>query len=156
MKDIESTTNHDVKAVEYYIKEQFKDNAELLAVNEYVHFACTSEDINNLAHGLMLKQGLEQVMLPAMQDVLSQIKHKKFAALPMLARTHGQTASPTTLGKEFANVNYRIERQMTLLKEVPHAAKFGGATGNFNAHHVAYPEIDWHQFAHQYLLSNLV
>ena len=145
VKDIESTTNHDVKAVEYYIKEQFKDNAELQAINEYVHFACTSEDINNLAHGLMLKQGLEQVMLPEMLGVLTQIKHlaHDHQSQPMLSRTHGQTASPSTMGKEMANVAARLQRQIKQIKQVEFLGKINGAVGNYNAHYTAYPEIDW-------------
>ena len=155
VKDIESTTNHDVKAVEYYIKEQFKDNAELLAVNEYVHFACTSEDINNLAHGLMLKQGLEQVMLPAMQDVLSQIKQlaHDHQSQPMLSRTHGQTASPSTMGKEMANVAARLERQLKQIKKMELLGKINGAVGNYNAHYSAYPEIDWQANAQTFVES---
>ena len=155
VKDIESTTNHDVKAVEYYIKEQFKDNAELLAVNEYVHFACTSEDINNLAHGLMLKQGLEQVMLPAMQDVLSQIKQLAYdhQNQPMLSRTHGQTASPSTMGKEMANVAARLERQLKQIKKMELLGKINGAVGNYNAHYSAYPEIDWQANAQTFVES---
>ena len=155
VKDIESTTNHDVKAVEYYIKEQFKDNAELLAVNEYVHFACTSEDINNLAHGLMLKQGLEQVMLPAMQNVLSQIKQLAYdhQSQPMLSRTHGQTASPSTMGKEMANVAARLERQLKQIKTMELLGKINGAVGNYNAHCSAYPEIDWQANAQTFVES---
>ena len=155
VKDIEITTNHDVKAVEYYIKEQFKDNAELLAVNEYVHFACTSEDINNLAHGLMLKQGLEQVMLPAMQDVLSQIKQlaHDHQSQPMLSRTHGQTASPSTMGKEMANVAARLERQLKQIKKMELLGKINGAVGNYNAHYSAYPEIDWQTNAQTFVKS---
>ena len=155
VKDIESTTNHDVKAVEYYIKEQFKDNAELLAVNEYVHFACTSEDINNLAHGLMLKQGLEQVMLPAMQNVLSQIKQLAYdhQSQPMLSRTHGQTASPSTMGKEMANVAARLERQLKQIKTMELLGKINGAVGNYNAHYSAYPEIDWQANAQTFVES---
>ena len=155
VKDIESTTNHDVKAVEYYIKEQFKDNAELLAVNEYVHFACTSEDINNLAHGLMLKQGLEQVMLPAMQDVLRQIKQlaHDHQSQPMLSRTHGQTASPSTMGKEMANVAARLERQLKQIKTMELLGKINGAVGNYNAHYSAYPEIDWQANAQTFVES---
>ena len=155
VKDIESTTNHDVKAVEYYIKEQFKDNAELLAVNEYVHFACTSEDINNLAHGLMLKQGLEQVMLPAMQDVLSQIKQLAYdhQNQPMLSRTHGQTASPSTMGKEMANVAARLQRQLKQIKKMELLGKINGAVGNYNAHYSAYPEIDWQANAQTFVES---
>ena len=155
VKDIESTTNHDVKAVEYYIKEQFKDNTELLAVNEYVHFACTSEDINNLAHGLMLKQGLEQVMLPAMQDVLSQIKQlaHDHQSQPMLSRTHGQTASPSTMGKEMANVAARLQRQLKQIKKMELLGKINGAVGNYNAHYSAYPEIDWQANAQTFVES---
>ncbi|MGY8833061.1 MAG: adenylosuccinate lyase [Pseudomonadales bacterium] len=155
VKDIESTTNHDVKAVEYYIKEQFKDNAELLAVNEYVHFACTSEDINNLAHGLMLKQGLEQVMLPAMQDVLRQIKQlaHDHQNQPMLSRTHGQTASPSTMGKEMANVAARLQRQLKQIKKMELLGKINGAVGNYNAHYSAYPEIDWQANAQTFVES---
>ena len=155
VKDIESTTNHDVKAVEYYIKEQFKDNAELLAVNEYVHFACTSEDINNLAHGLMLKQGLEQVMLPAMQDVLRQIKQlaHDHQSQPMLSRTHGQTASPSTMGKEMANVAARLQRQLKQIKKMELLGKINGAVGNYNAHYSAYPEIDWQANAQTFVES---
>jgi adenylosuccinate lyase len=155
VKDIESTTNHDVKAVEYYIKEQFKDNAELQAINEYVHFACTSEDINNLAHGLMLKQGLEQVMLPEMLDVLTQIKHlaHHHHSQPMLSRTHGQTASPSTMGKEMANVAARLERQIKQIKQVEFLGKINGAVGNYNAHYTAYPEIDWQANAQTFVES---
>ena len=138
-----------------YIKEQFKDNAELLAVNEYVHFACTSEDINNLAHGLMLKQGLEQVMLPAMQDVLSQIKQlaHDHQSQPMLSRTHGQTASPSTMGKEMANVAARLQRQLKQIKKMELLGKINGAVGNYNAHYSAYPEIDWQANAQTFVES---
>ncbi|MFT7179472.1 MAG: adenylosuccinate lyase [Oceanospirillaceae bacterium] len=155
VKDIESTTNHDVKAVEYFIKEQFKDNAELLAINEYVHFACTSEDINNLSHGLMLKQGLEQVMVPEMTQVLAQIKHLAHTHQnqPMLSRTHGQTASPSTMGKEMANVAARLERQLKQIKQMEFLGKINGAVGNYNAHYTAYPEIDWQANAQVFVES---
>ena len=155
VKDIESTTNHDVKAVEYYIKEQIKDNAELHAINEYVHFACTSEDINNLAHGLMLKQGLEQVMVPEMTEVLAQIKHLAHSHQnqPMLSRTHGQTASPSTMGKEMANVAARLERQLKQIKQMEFLGKINGAVGNYNAHYTAYPEIDWQANAQVFVES---
>jgi len=155
VKDIESTTNHDVKAVEYYIKEQFKDNAELQAINEYVHFACTSEDINNLSHGLMLKQGLEQVMVPEMTQVLAQIKHLAHSHQnqPMLSRTHGQTASPSTMGKEMANVAARLERQLKQIKQMEFLGKINGAVGNYNAHYTAYPEIDWQANAQVFVES---
>jgi adenylosuccinate lyase len=155
VKDIESTTNHDVKAVEYYIKEQFKDNAELHAINEYVHFACTSEDINNLAHGLMLKQGLEQVMVPEMTQVLAQIKQLAHShqSQPMLSRTHGQTASPSTMGKEMANVAARLERQLKQIQQMEFLGKINGAVGNYNAHYAAYPEIDWQANAQVFVES---
>jgi adenylosuccinate lyase len=145
IKDIEATTNHDVKAVEYFIKETFADNAELLAVSEFVHFACTSEDINNLSHALMLKTGREEVALPYMRKVANAIRGlaHTYAELPMLSRTHGQTASPTTLGKEMANVVARLERQITQLESVPLLGKINGAVGNYNAHLSAYPAIDW-------------
>ena len=155
VKDIESTTNHDVKAVEYYIKEQFKGNAELQAINEYVHFACTSEDINNLSHGLMLKQGLEQVMVPEMTEVLAQIKQLAHSHQnqPMLSRTHGQTASPSTMGKEMANVAARLERQLNQIKKMEFLGKINGAVGNYNAHYTAYPEIDWQANAQVFVES---
>jgi len=155
VKDIESTTNHDVKAVEYYIKEQIKDNAELHAINEYVHFACTSEDINNLAHGLMLKQGLEQVMVPEMTEVLAQIKYLAHSHQnqPMLSRTHGQTASPSTMGKEMANVAARLERQLKQIQQMEFLGKINGAVGNYNAHYAAYPEIDWQANAQVFVES---
>ena len=155
VKDIESTTNHDVKAVEYYIKEQIKDNAELHAINEYVHFACTSEDINNLAHGLMLKQGLEQVMVPEMTQVLAQIKQLAHShqSQSMLSRTHGQTASPSTMGKEMANVAARLERQLKQIQQMEFLGKINGAVGNYNAHYTAYPEIDWQANAQTFVES---
>jgi adenylosuccinate lyase len=155
VKDIESTTNHDVKAVEYYIKEQIKDNAELHAINEYVHFACTSEDINNLAHGLMLKQGLKQVIVPEMTQVLAQIKQLAHShqSQPMLSRTHGQTASPSTMGKEMANVAARLERQLKQIQQMEFLGKINGAVGNYNAHYAAYPEIDWQANAQVFVES---
>ncbi|SFG39642.1 adenylosuccinate lyase [Neptunomonas qingdaonensis] len=144
VKEIERTTNHDVKAVEYLIKEKFKDNAELAAVNEFVHFACTSEDINNLSHALMLKDGLN-VVLPLMQQTADQIAQmgRDFAEQPMLSRTHGQTASPTTVGKEMANVAHRLQRQLKQLGQIEFLGKINGAVGNYNAHLSAYPDIDW-------------
>jgi len=153
IKEIERTTNHDVKAVEYLIKETIADNPELNAVSEFVHFACTSEDINNLSHALMLKEGRDQVMVPVLQqiaDTLSAMAHE-FANVPMLSRTHGQTASPTTVGKEFANVAYRLKRQISLISAVPMLGKINGAVGNYNAHISAYPEIDWAQSAKQFI-----
>ncbi|HBD24079.1 MAG TPA: adenylosuccinate lyase [Oceanospirillaceae bacterium] len=155
VKDIEAITNHDVKAVEYYIKQQFAGNSELEAISEYVHFACTSEDINNLSHALMLKQGLEFVMLPEMQEVLAQIKQlaHTYQDQPMLSRTHGQTASPSTMGKEMANVAARLERQIKQIQAVELLGKINGAVGNYNAHISAYPEIDWQAFAKQFVVS---
>ncbi|WP_028468879.1 adenylosuccinate lyase [Neptunomonas japonica] len=148
VKEIERTTNHDVKAVEYLIKEKFKDNAELAAINEFVHFACTSEDINNLSHALMLKDGLSTV-LPMMQQTADEIAKmgRDFAGQPMLSRTHGQTASPTTVGKEMANVAHRLQRQIKQLAQVEFLGKINGAVGNYNAHISAYPDIDWEEHA---------
>ncbi len=154
VKDIEATTNHDVKAVEYFIKEKFADNEELKAVNEFVHFACTSEDINNLSHGLMLKEGRDTI-LPMMQQIADEIRklaHEQ-AALPMLSRTHGQTASPSTLGKEMANVVARLERQIKQIKAVELLGKINGAVGNYNAHMSAYPDIDWEANAETFVTS---
>ncbi len=154
VKEIERTTNHDVKAVEYLIKERIADNAELAAVSEFVHFACTSEDINNLSHALMLKQGLD-VMLPVMQQVTDEIAAmgREFAAQPMLSRTHGQTASPTTVGKEMANVAYRLQRQIKQIQSVELLGKINGAVGNYNAHLSAYADIDWAQNASDFIES---
>ena len=145
IKDIEKTTNHDVKAVEYFLKQKIADNNELNAASEFIHFACTSEDINNLSHGLMIRSGLDQVMLPALEKVLAAIKDlaKTYADYSMLSRTHGQTASPTTMGKEMANVAYRLQRQLKQLKQVEILGKINGAVGNYNAHLSAYPEVDW-------------
>ena len=145
IKEIERTTNHDVKAVEYFIKESIATNPELLAVSEFVHFACTSEDINNIAHALMLKEGRDQILLPQVGQIvhqLSELAHR-YADVPMLARTHGQTASPTTIGKEIANVVYRITRQLSQIRQVTLMAKINGAVGNYNAHLSAYPTADW-------------
>ena len=155
VKEIERTTNHDVKAVEYLIKETIADNAELQAVSEFVHFACTSEDINNLSHALMLKAGRDGIVIPALQDIHSQLTGmgKEFAAVPMLARTHGQTASPTTVGKEMANVAYRLQRQIESINAVPLMGKINGAVGNYNAHLSAYPGIDWPDFAEKFITS---
>ena len=153
VKDIESTTNHDVKAVEYFIKEKIKDHPDLGQQMEFVHFACTSEDINNLSYALMLRDGRDLVMLPAMQqliDRLRQLAHDS-AEEPMLSRTHGQTASPTTVGKELANVVYRLERQLTQFADSPVLGKINGAVGNYNAHMVAYPDIDWQANAQQFV-----
>lgn len=153
IKAIEAKTNHDVKAVEYFIKSRLKGLGRLEQFSEFVHFACTSEDINNLAHGLMLKGALKEVVLPKLSTLLSAVRDqaKKLAPLSMLSRTHGQTASPTTLGKEFANVAYRLERQLDYLQDAPFLGKINGAVGNFNAHQVAYPEVDWPRMAQQFV-----
>lgn len=145
VKEIERTTNHDVKAVEYLIKETIADNAELLAVSEFVHFACTSEDINNLSHALMLKEGCDDIVVPALQAIHGQLTAMaiEFSDVAMLARTHGQTASPTTVGKEMANVAYRLQRQLASITAVPLLGKINGAVGNYNAHISAYPDLDW-------------
>ena len=155
IKDIEATTNHDVKAVEYFLKNKHEAQEELQEVLEFVHFACTSEDINNLSHGLMLKQGLESVLLPSMQTVVSDIKHlaHNYASLPMLSRTHGKTASPSTVGKEMANVAARLQRQVTQVSQVELLGKINGAVGNYNAHLSAYPELDWQANAKEFVES---
>jgi adenylosuccinate lyase len=144
IKEIERTTNHDVKAVEYFLKEQIAHIDELKNAGEFIHFACTSEDINNLSHALMLKSGRE-VLVAAMQQIIDSIValSEKHAEQPMLSRTHGQTASPTTLGKEMANVAYRLARQIKQFKNVELLGKINGAVGNYNAHYSAYPEINW-------------
>ncbi|NVE00745.1 adenylosuccinate lyase [Massilia sp. BJB1822] len=149
IKEIEAVTNHDVKAVEYWLKEQVKDVPELVAASEFIHFACTSEDINNTSHGMMLKAARDQVMLPALQGLvakLTEIAHAN-AELPMLSRTHGQTASPTTLGKEFANVIARLQRAIARIAQVEILGKMNGAVGNYNAHLSAYPSFDWPAFS---------
>jgi len=153
IKEIESTTNHDVKAVEYFIKEQITDNAELAKISEFVHFACTSEDINNLSHALMLKEGRDNVLLPHLTQVADAIAQlgRDYAAQPMLSRTHGQTASPTTIGKEMANVAYRLYRQIKQIKNVEILGKINGAVGNYNAHLSAYPNIDWAANAEEFI-----
>jgi adenylosuccinate lyase len=155
IKEIESTTNHDVKAVEYYLKEQVADNAELNAVSEFIHFACTSEDINNLSHALMLKSARDQIMLPLVNQVLDMINDlaHKYAAVPMMSRTHGQPATPTTLGKEFANVVHRMRRQLQQIEAVEMLGKFNGAVGNYNAHLSAYPDLDWPAISRQFVES---
>lgn len=154
VKEIESITNHDVKAVEYYIKEAF-DTLNLSWAKEFVHFGLTSQDINNTAFPMMLRGALKEVFEPAISRVLELLRKytHEWAEIPMLARTHGQPASPTRLGKEFGVYVYRLEEQLKLYHAIPFGAKFGGATGNFNAHHVAYPEIDWKQFGNHFVAS---
>jgi adenylosuccinate lyase len=148
IKAIESTTNHDVKAIEYFLKEKCQALPELAHISEFIHFACTSEDINNLSHGLMLKDGLA-ALLPLMTDIEARLVHlaTTYADLPMLSRTHGQTASPTTLGKEMANVAARLRRQRQQLGKIELLGKINGAVGNYNAHSVTYPDINWSDVA---------
>lgn len=155
VKTIESTTNHDVKAVEYLIKEHFENNDELNAISEFVHFACTSEDINNLAYALMLKDARAQIIVPEMQTLVDKIATMAtdMADIPMMSRTHGQPASPTTAGKEFANVAYRLQRQIKQLMSVQIMGKINGATGNYNAHLAAYPAINWYELTEQFVQS---
>ncbi|MBY6210650.1 adenylosuccinate lyase [Microbulbifer agarilyticus] len=155
IKDIERTTNHDVKAVEYFLKEKVQDSAELAAVSEFIHFACTSEDINNLSHALMLRAGRDDVLLPAMNQIVDEIAGlaKSFADVPMLSRTHGQTASPTTVGKELANVVARLRRQVQQIQKVELLGKINGAVGNYNAHLSAYPSVDWQKNAEVFVTS---
>jgi len=153
VKDIERTTNHDVKAVEYFIKEHIQNNKELDAISEFVHFACTSEDINNLSHALMLNEAREHVIIPTMDDLIDAIKRiaHEFAETPILSRTHGQPASPSTLGKEMANVVYRLRRQRNQIADIQILGKINGAVGNYNAHLSAYPNVDWQAFAEKFV-----
>ena len=155
VKENEATTNHDVKAVEYWIKERLRDDADLAGALEFVHFACTSEDINNLSYALMLRQAREEVLLPALDRLCGTLRTMAHAhaALPMLSRTHGQTASPTTVGKELANVLARLQRQRRQLAAVEMPGKINGAVGNYNAHLAAYPDIDWAAFAQRFVES---
>ena len=154
IKDIEKTTNHDVKAVEYFLKEKFADNAELDKINEFLHFACTSEDINNLSYALMLKEG-RFILSRQITECIAAIKNIAVttAAQPMLSRTHGQSATPTTTGKEFANFVARLLRQKNQLETIEFMGKINGAVGNYNAHSVAYPEINWEQFCKNFVES---
>ncbi|HHH48399.1 MAG TPA: adenylosuccinate lyase [Gammaproteobacteria bacterium] len=153
VKNIERTTNHDVKAVEYFLKEKIAGNAELEAVSEFIHFACTSEDINNLSYALMLREARTQALLPQMDELIDALRAlaHEHAARPMLSRTHGQPASPTTVGKEFANVCARLMRQRAQLAAVPLLGKINGAVGNYNAHLSAYPELDWPAIAEDFV-----
>jgi adenylosuccinate lyase len=157
VKEIERTTNHDVKAIEYLLKEQAAKLPELANVSEFIHFACTSEDINNLSHALMLREGRDGVLLPLMRQIAESIRELavRFADVPMLSRTHGQPASPTTLGKELANVVYRLERQIAQVAAVPLLGKINGAVGNYNAHISAYPDIDWEENARAFIEDEL-
>ena len=155
VKKIEATTNHDVKAVEYFIREKLGDGPETQALKDFLHFACTSEDINNLSYALMLRAARSDVLIPRMRDLRSKLKRlaKEYADLPMLSRTHGQTASPTTLGKELANVIARLDRTQKQFASVEILGKFNGAVGNYNAHVIAYPNADWPAIAHRFVES---
>ena len=155
IKNIERTTNHDVKAVEYFLKEKITGNHELEAISEFIHFACTSEDINNLSHALMLREGRGQVLLPQMDELIQSIRQlaHEHAGKPMLCRTHGQPASPSSLGKEMANVVHRLQRQRDQVAGVPILGKINGAVGNYNAHLSAYPDLDWPAFAREFVTS---
>ena len=157
VKAIEATTNHDVKAIEYWLKQRFAHNAEVHAVGEFIHFACTSEDINNLSHALMLRQARDEVLLPQLREIaakLQQMAHA-LAAVPMMSRTHGQPATPTTLGKEIANVLARLQRQIQQLVAQEFLGKINGAVGNYNAHLVAYPDVDWEQHCQKFVEKSL-
>ncbi|WP_301098388.1 adenylosuccinate lyase [Otariodibacter sp.] len=155
IKTIERTTNHDVKAVEYFLKEKSEALPELAKISEFIHFACTSEDINNTSHALMLKTAREEVLLPEWKKLIDAIKElaERYRDIPLLSRTHGQPASPTTVGKEMANVVYRLQRQYKQLENLEILAKINGAVGNYNAHLSAYPEINWHAFSQEFIES---
>ena len=157
VKNLERTINHDVKAVEYFLKEKISGNAELEAVREFIHFGCTSEDINNLAYALILREARNQALLPLLDELLDSLRRLAghYAAQPMLARTHGQPASPTTVGKEFANVAYRLRRQHQQLLAVPLLGKCNGAVGNYNAHLFAYPSVDWEALVREFVSQDL-
>ena len=153
VKAIEATTNHDVKALEYWIKDQLAANAEVMRVKEFIHFACTSEDINNLSHALMLKGARDAVLVPALDKVIARLRElaHQLAELPMMSRTHGQPATPTTMGKELANVVYRLDRARKAIVGVCLLGKINGAVGNYNAHLAAYPAYDWESFARRFV-----
>ncbi|HHF1962523.1 adenylosuccinate lyase [Haemophilus influenzae] len=155
IKEIERTTNHDVKAVEYFLKEKIQNEIELVKVSEFIHFACTSEDINNLSHALMLSTARDEVILPEWQKLIDEITRlaEEYKTIPLLSRTHGQPASPSTVGKEMANVVYRLKRQFKQLQNAEILGKINGAVGNYNAHLSAYPNIDWHKFSEEFVTS---
>ena len=157
IKEIESVTNHDVKAVEYFLKEQFDKMGGMEPYKEFIHFGLTSQDINNTSVPLSVKEALEQVYYPQLEELIAQLDTyaTEWADIPMLAKTHGQPASPTRLGKEIYVFSYRLKRQLAALKACPLTAKFGGATGNYNAHHVAYPSYDWKVFGNKFVAENL-
>ncbi len=153
VKAIEARTNHDVKAIEYWLKERLSGNPEVMAASEFIHFACTSEDINNLSHALMLKSARDQVLVPVLDEIITRLTElaHQLAAQPMMSRTHGQPATPTTMGKEIANVVYRLQRQREMLSRQEMLAKINGAVGNFNAHLTAYPEVAWEGLAKRFV-----
>ncbi len=157
IKTIERTTNHDVKAVEYFLKEKCEALPELQKINEFIHFACTSEDINNTSHALMLKTAREEVLLPEWKKVIDAVVElaNRYKDIPLLSRTHGQPASPSTIGKEMANVAYRLKRQYKQLENLEILAKINGAVGNYNAHLSAYPDVDWHAFSQEFITQSL-
>lgn len=157
VKAIEATTNHDVKAIEYWLKERFAGVPAVSAVSEFIHFACTSEDINNLSHALMLREARDEVLLPKLAEVSDKLRSlaHELAAVPMMSRTHGQPATPTTLGKEVANVLYRLERQVKQLSTQEFLGKINGAVGNYNAHMVAYPDVDWEGHCRRFVEEDL-
>lgn len=157
IKAIEATTNHDVKAIEYWLKQRLARVPEVMAVSEFIHFACTSEDINNLSHALMLKQARDEVLLPKLNQLITELRElaHTHATLPMMCRTHGQPATPSTLGKEIANVLARLQRQMHLLEQQQFLGKINGAVGNYNAHLVAYPAVDWEGLCRRFVEYNL-
>ena len=157
VKDIEKVTNHDVKAVEYFIKEKLDEMGGFEGYKEFIHFGLTSQDINNTSVPLSIKEALEQVYYPLLEELIEQLNDyaEQWKNIPMLAKTHGQPASPTRLGKEIMVYVYRLEEQLRSLKETPVTAKFGGATGNFNAHHVAYPQYDWREFGNSFVSEKL-
>ena len=157
VKAIEATTNHDVKAIEYWLKQRFAHNAEVHAANEFIHFACTSEDINNLSHALMLRQARDEVLLPKLQEIVAKLQNMahELAATPMMSRTHGQPATPTTMGKEIANVLARLQRQIQQLAAQECLGKINGAVGNYNAHLVAYPDVDWERHCQNFVEKSL-
>lgn len=153
VKEIERTTNHDVKAIEYYLKEQFDKDPEFAKLKEYLHFSCTSEDINNLSYALMVHHSMQTVMLPALNSLHERLIKisEEYAEIPIMCRTHGQSATPSTVGKEFANFAYRLGRQIERIKKIEILGKFNGATGNLNAHLQAYPDLDWLKISQEFV-----
>jgi adenylosuccinate lyase len=155
VKEIEATTNHDVKAVEYFLKEKFDEHEFLKKRKEFLHFTCTSEDINNLSYAIMVNNAIKEVMLPKLESLISKIENMahEYADIPMMSRTHGQSATPTTVGKELANFAYRVNRQIKEIKDITPLGKFNGAVGNFNAHIVVFPDLDWQEISQRFVES---